>query len=166
MSTPPLYRLALSGFQQANSRLAGLLTNAPNRDAALIAAMEAAYWANALDLRLREDDAAYLALTGDGPGLMRGLRFIRNRAAHQLPMVVEVTGGLRAPIKFPLTVHPIRIRWVDASVLPPAEERHRNAGAEACYVARFQGRPVDEVLTEVAHWFDQEQARTGSLLST
>ncbi|WP_411097173.1 hypothetical protein [Streptomyces sp. 020-2-3H-GM] len=166
MSTPPLYRLALTAFQDARARLDENLADVLDPGRALVSAMEAAYWANALDLRLREDDPSYNRLNGDGPDLMRAIRFVRNRAAHHLPLVVELTGGIRAPLVFPLTVEPIVIRWVSAASLPlPTEERHKNLKGEALYVKRMEGREVRGVLTDVGRWLSTEQSRPGSLLN-
>ncbi|MFI9059802.1 hypothetical protein ACIGXQ_35590 [Streptomyces anulatus] len=166
MSTPPLYRLALTAFQDARERLDENLASVSHSGKALVSTMEAAYWANALDLRLRDDDPSYNRLNGDGPELMRALRFVRNRAAHQLPLVVEPTGGIRAPLTFPLTVSPIVIRWVSAASLPlPVEERHRNLKGEALYVKCIEGREVRDVLKDVGGWLSTEQSRPGSLLN-
>lgn len=87
------------------------------------------------NLRLRDDDSSYNWLNGEGPELTRALLFVRNRAAHQLPLVVEPTGGIRAPLTFPLTVSPVVIRWVSAASLPPADERCKSPG----------GGPIHEV---------------------
>ncbi|ARI54584.1 hypothetical protein A6E92_22235 [Streptomyces sp. S8] len=166
MSTPPLYRLALNAFQDARERLDESLDPVIDSGRALVSTMEAAYWANVLDLRLGEDDPSYKQLNGDGPELMRALRFVRNRAAHQLPLVVEATGGIRAPLVFPLTVEPVVIRWVSASSLPlPAEERHWNLKGEALYVRLIEGREVRDVLKDVCRWLTTEQSRPGSLLN-
>ncbi|MFJ1788370.1 hypothetical protein ACIOML_29200 [Streptomyces anulatus] len=165
MSTPPLYRLALTAFQDARERLDESLASVSHSGKALVSTMEAAYWANALDLRLRDDDPSYNRLNGDGPDLMRALRFVRNRAAHQLPLVVEPTGGIRAPLTFPLTVSPIVIRWVSAASLPPADERHRSPKGEALYVKWIEGREVREVLEDVWRWLSTEHSRPGSLLN-
>ncbi|WP_097934706.1 MULTISPECIES: hypothetical protein [unclassified Streptomyces] len=166
MSTPPLYRLALTAFQDARARLDENLAGVRHPGKALVSAMEAAYWANALDLRLRDDDPSYKRLNGDGPDLMRAIRFVRNRAAHHLPLVVELTGGIRAPLVFPLTVEPVVIRWVSAVSLPlPGEERHKNLKGEALYVKRMEGREVGDVLKDVGRWLSTEQSRPGSLLS-
>lgn len=165
MSTPPLYRLALTAFQDARERLDESLASVSHSGKALVSTMEAAYWANALDLRLRNDDPSYNRLNGDGPDLMRALRFVRNRAAHQLPLVVEPTGGIRAPLTFPLTVAPIVIRWVCAASLPPADERHKSPKGEALYAKWIEGREVRVVLEDVGRWLSTEQSRPGSLLS-
>lgn len=164
MSTPPLYQLALSGFAEARQRLSeGRATQ--HVTSVLVTAMEAAFWANALDGRLWKDDLTYKSLTGAGPELMAGLRYVRNRAAHQLPMSVEATGGLRAPLTPPLTIHPVIIRWTAAASLPPEDPGHRDSRGAAAYEARLAGHPVDDVLAEVAEWFASEQGRPGSLLS-
>ncbi|MBK6040814.1 hypothetical protein [Streptomyces sp. MBT55] len=165
MSTPPLYRLALTAFQDARGRLDENLASDSNAGKALVSTMEAAYWANALDLRLRADDPSYLRLAGDGPELMRGLRFVRNRAAHQLPLVVERTGGIRFPVRFPVTLKPIVICWVDAGALPPADRGHEDRKGEACYVKWIEGRGVRDVLEDVGRWLATEQSRPGSLLN-
>ncbi|QRV32515.1 hypothetical protein I6J39_34795 (plasmid) [Streptomyces californicus] len=165
MSTPPLYRLALAAFQDAQARLHENLADILGPGRALVSAMEAAYWANSLDLRLRHDDPSYKGLNGDGPDLIRALRFVRNRAAHQLPLVVETTGGIRAPLVFPLTVEPLVIRWVSAASPPSADERHKGPKGEALYVKRMEGREVRGVLKDVGHWLSTEQSRPGSLLS-
>ncbi|MBD3544472.1 hypothetical protein [Streptomyces sp. JV180] len=165
MSTPPLYRLALTAFQDARARLDESLDPVIDSGRALVSAMEAAFWANALDLRLRDDDPSYKGLNGDGPDLIRALRFVRNRAAHQLPLVVETTGGIRAPLAFPLTVEPLVIRWVSAASLPPADERYEDPKGEALYVKRMEGREVSGVLKDVGRWLSTEQSRPGSLLN-
>ncbi|MDW4913741.1 hypothetical protein [Streptomyces californicus] len=165
MSTPPLYRLALTAFQDARARLDENLADVLDPGKALISTMEAAYWANALDLRLRRDDPSYLQLTGDGPELMRALRFVRNRAAHQLPLVVEETGGLRLPFTLPATILPVLICWVDTESLPPADRGHEDPKGEACYVKWFEGCEVSGVLKDVGRWLSTEQSRPGSLLN-
>ncbi|MEU0977984.1 hypothetical protein [Streptomyces griseus] len=165
MSTPPLYRLALTAFQDARARLDENLAGVGDPGKALVSTMEAAYWANALDLRLRADDPSYLRLSGDGPELMRGLRFVRNRAAHQLPLVVEKTGGLRLPFMLPATILPVVICWVVAGALPPADRGHEDPKGEACYVKWIEGRGVRDVLEDVGRWLSTEQSRPGSLLS-
>ncbi|MGW6287822.1 hypothetical protein [Streptomyces sp. NPDC055107] len=165
MSTPPLYRLALTAFHDAQKRLDENLDAVVDSGRALVSAMEAAYWVNALDLRLRKDDPSYKRLNGHGPDLIRALRFVRNRAAHQMPLVVEPTGGIRAPLTFPLTVEPVVIRWASAASLPPADERHEDPKGEALYVKRMEGREVRDVLKGVDRWLTTEQSRPGSLLS-
>ncbi|MEV7054124.1 hypothetical protein AB0N95_01465 [Streptomyces microflavus] len=165
MSTPPLYHLALSAFHAAKIRLGEGLGIFHEAGAAMVSTMEAAYWANALDLRLRADDPSYMQLTGDGPELMRALRFVRNRAAHQLPLVVETTGGLRAPITSPIIVMPIVVCWVEADSLPAADRGHEDPKGTACYVKWIQGRSVQGVMQDVGQWFESERSRPGSLLS-
>ncbi|WP_392668624.1 hypothetical protein [Streptomyces sp. LN785] len=159
MPTPPLYHLALSAFHDAKSRLHQGLADHHDPGLALISAMEAAYWANALDLRMRADDPSYLQLAGDGPELMRALRFVRNRAAHQLPLVVQATGGIQLPLTLPFTLLPVVIRWVDAASLPPADRGHQDKKGEACYVARIQGEAVQDVVEDVGRWFEAERGR-------
>ncbi|WP_432004566.1 hypothetical protein [Streptomyces parvus] len=165
MSTPPLYRLALTAFKDARERLDENLASVSHSAKALVSTMEAAYWVNALDLRLRKDDPSYNRLNGAGPELMWALRFVRNRAAHQLPLVVEATGGIRAPLTFPLSVSPIVIRWVSAATLPPADEGHESPKGEALYVKWIEGRSVLDVLEDVDRWLITEQSRPGSLLN-
>ncbi|MFD3972950.1 hypothetical protein [Streptomyces cyaneofuscatus] len=165
MSTLPLYHLALTAFQDAQARLQENLASVRDPGMAMVSAMEAAYWANALDLRLRADDQSYRQLTGDGPELMRALRFVRNRAAHQLPLVVQQSGGIQLPFTLPATLLPVVICWVSASALPPADRGHEDRKGEACYAKWIEGQAVWVVVEEVRRWLATEQTRPGSLLA-
>ncbi|MFJ4845984.1 hypothetical protein [Streptomyces sp. NPDC088733] len=166
MSLPtPMYEVALAGFEQARARLVEQIRVNPNVREVLIPAMEAAYWANALDLKLRDDDLSYRGLNGPGPELMLGLRYVRNRAAHQLPMVVRTAGGFSFPVTFPAAFGPITVHWRPLAELPPADANHQSPRGEAAYVARFENRIVPETLEEVAQWFAGERSRRGSFLN-
>ncbi|EDY44609.1 hypothetical protein [Streptomyces sp. SPB074] len=166
MMTPPLYRLALHGFEQARGRLVRGLAETPSASTALVSASEAAYWAVALDDRLREDDASYKSLNGHGPALLQAVKWVRNRSAHQIPMTVEESGGVRFPITFPLTVQPVAVRWAPEASLPPEDPGHPSRRGRQAYRSLLEGRPVVDSFAAVAEWFATEAARPGTLLGS
>ncbi|MFE1127742.1 MULTISPECIES: hypothetical protein [unclassified Streptomyces] len=165
MTTPPLYRLALHGFEQARARLIRGLAETPSASTALVSASEAAYWAVALHERLRSDDASYKSLNGRGPDLLDAVKWVRNRSAHQIPMTVETTGGIRFPIVFPLTVQPVVVRWATESSLPPEDPKYRSPRGRQGYRDILEGRPVVDSFARVAEWFAVEAARPGTLIA-
>lgn len=166
MSIPtPMYWLALDGFRQAKGRFDELIRIGSSAYGVVLPAMEAVYWANALDDRLKRDDPTYQSLAGSGPELMLGLRCVRNRGTHQLPMTVRKLGGMGIPMTLPAALGPVTMHWLQLAELPPPDPKFVNLKADAAYQRRFAGQIVANTLLEVAQWFGEEQQRTGSRIA-
>ncbi|MFD9538085.1 hypothetical protein [Streptomyces sp. NPDC060010] len=167
MTTPApsgLLRLAFDGFYQARDRLTVCLRTSTSAWAATIPATEAVYWGRALDEQLMDADSAYTTARGCPEGdVMRGLKWIRNRAAHALPLTVRKSGGLSLPPRVPLTIEPVTVLWLQADQLPPEPPDRIDRKGRAAYNRTFADRPVTEPLEEIAQWFANERSRAGSL---
>lgn len=138
------YQVALSGFQDARTRLAQAAILGTGR--AIITGLEALYWASVLDVRLRADDSGYTILAGPQADLMLGLQWAQNRVAHQIPMT---------------TVDSV-IRWEAHNELLPEHSGHINSNGQAAYRDQIEMESVPGVFDQVARWFATEQQRPDS----
>lgn len=130
-----------------------------------IPAIEAVYWGRSLDEQLMEADTTYTTARGCSEGdVMRGLKWIRNRAAHALPLTVRKSGGLSLPIRTPLTIEPVTVCWLHSDQLPPEHPDHVDPKGRAAYNQTFADRAVTEPLEDIAQWFASEAGRPSSLL--
>ncbi|WP_371591659.1 hypothetical protein [Streptomyces virginiae] len=168
MTTPPstgLLRLAFDGFHQARARLSDCLSaHGASAHAVSIPAAETIYWACVLDEQLTSD-GGYKSIRGRAKGdVIRGTRWIRNRATHALPLTVQRTGGLSLPIQLPITIEPVVVRWLRPDRLPPEPPNHVDATGRTAYDKTFADRPVSDPVEDIAQWFATEHGRPGSRL--
>ncbi|MEU4729577.1 hypothetical protein [Streptomyces sp. NPDC023588] len=168
MTTPAasgLFRLAFDGFSQARGRLTECLSTSTSAWAVSIPAIEAVYWGRSLDEQLIDADAAYTTVRGRSEAdVMRGLKWIRNRASHSLPLTVRKAGGLGFPLRMPLTIEPVTVLWLHGDQLPPEPPQHIDPKGRAAYNKTFADRPVTDPLDGITRWFANERSRPGSLL--
>ncbi|MFD3757980.1 hypothetical protein [Streptomyces sp. NPDC058622] len=164
-SSTGLLRLAFDGFHQARARLGECLSaHGASAHAVAIPAAETIYWASVLDEQLISD-GGYKSVRGRAKGdVIRGARWIRNRATHALPLTVQRTGGLSLPIRVPITIEPIVVRWLRADRLPPEPPEYVDAAGRTAYGKTFADRPVTDPVEDIAQWFANEHGRTGSRL--
>ncbi|MYV74555.1 hypothetical protein GT352_11495 [Streptomyces sp. SID1046] len=160
-----LLRLAFDGFDQARARLGECLSaHGASADAVAIPATETIYWACVLDEQLTSD-GGYKTVRGKAKGdVMRGARWVRNRATHALPLTVERTGGLSLPIQVPITIEPVVVRWLRADRLPPEPPKYVDAAGRTAYDKTFAERPASDPVEDIAQWFANEHGRPGSRL--
>ncbi|MBZ9593495.1 hypothetical protein K7B06_00025 [Streptomyces erythrochromogenes] len=168
LTMPPstgLLRLAFDGFHQARARLGECLSaHGTGADTVAIPAAETIYWTCVLDEQLTSD-GGYKTVRGKAKGeVMRGARWIRNRATHALPLTVQRTGGLSLPIRSPITIEPVVVRWLRADRLPPELPDYVDAGGRAAYDKTFADLPVNDPVEDIAQWFANEHGRHGSHL--
>ncbi|KOG73649.1 hypothetical protein ADK77_08270 [Streptomyces antibioticus] len=153
--------VALHAFHLARQRyLRGLRAGLPEEQL-VIAAMEVTYWACALDEQLKNRDAWYRGCREYGRAVMQGVRYARNQATHQLPMLVQRRAGFQAPIVAPFRAD--EIVWTPLDQLPPPD-RTPSREQRDNYHRHLSGRPVRHTIDAVAAWFAAEQNRSGSLI--
>ncbi|MGP3691138.1 hypothetical protein ACTVZO_41825 [Streptomyces sp. IBSNAI002] len=160
-----LLRLAFDGFHQARARLGEYLSaHDTGAHAVAIPAAETIYWACVLDEQLTSN-GGYKTVRGRAIGdVMRGARWVRNRATHALPLTVERTGGLSLPLQVPITIEPVVVRWLRADRLPPEPPEYVDAAGRTAYDKTFADRPVNDPVEDLAQWFANEHGRRGSRL--
>lgn len=158
---PDMLQVALQGFHAARTRYYIQLDAGHAQEQMIIPTVEVIYWACVLDEQLEDRDAEYKASTAYGRRIMLGTRFARNRATHQLPMLIERVAGLTAPIRAPLRAE--EMTWLPVDKIPPgrpAPAQERN------YVQYLASKPVRHTLDDIAAWFASEQNRSGSLIDS
>ncbi|WP_143204896.1 hypothetical protein [Streptomyces sp. CB02009] len=156
---PEMLRVALHGFHSARVRYYNQLDAGHPEEHLIIPAVEVIYWGCVLDEQLEARDIVYKDCQEYGRQVMLGTRFARNRATHQLPMLVERISGFTAPIRAPLRAE--ETVWLPVDRLPGGRPARRQ---EACYKQYLAGRPVRTTLDDIASWFAAEENRVGSPL--
>jgi hypothetical protein len=154
-----MLQVALSGFHAARVRYLKMLDEEQPEEHLIIPAVEATYWACILDERLEKEDPVYGASQEFGREIVLGTRFARNRATHQLPMLIRKVPGSTFPIRFPLRME--EMVWMPIDQLPegypaPKQKRH--------YEAHLAAKPVRHTIDQIADWFASEQNRSESLI--
>src|SRR5579875_3623481 len=125
------------------------------------ASVEAMMWVVAMDDHLRADPAYVSRRDGDvGGRIVRGLRWARNAAVHQLVSVhVTPPQGMTFPMTFPLT-------FERAATWRPRTEisgvHRRQPDNEAAYDSAIAGQPVQQTLRDAAHFLMLTAARMHS----
>jgi hypothetical protein len=155
-----MLQVALHGFHAARARYYDQLAAGHPEEHMIIPAMELTYWACVLDEQLEARDPVYQASAVYGRKIMSGTRFARNRANHQLPMLIERVPGFVPPIRFPLRTE--EMVWLPFERLPsgqPAPSQERE------YKEHLAGKPVRHTIDHIAAWFASEQNRDGSPLA-
>ncbi|MDX3374185.1 hypothetical protein PV390_07160 [Streptomyces sp. ME02-6991-2A] len=158
---PSMLQVALSGFHAARVRYFNMLDEGHPEEHLIIPAVEATYWACVLDERLEKEDSVYESSQEYGRGIMLGTRFARNRATHQLPMLIRKIPGIIAPIRAPIRVE--EMVWMPVKDLPEGRPAPRQ---QTHYEAHLASKPVRHTIDQIADWFASEQNRPGSLMPT
>ncbi len=151
--------VALHGFHSARARYYNQLDEGHPEEHLIIPAIEVIYWSCVLDEQLEVRDAEYKGSQEYGRKIMLGTRFARNRATHQLPMLIEKISGFTAPVRAPLRVE--EMVWLPVARLPEGRSAPHQ---EAQYTQYLAGKPVRSTLDDIASWFAAEQNRPASLL--
>lgn len=154
-----MLQVALQGFHAARVRYYGQLADGHPEEQMVIPAVEVIYWACVLDEQLESRDPAYRASTEYGRRVMLGTRFARNRATHQLPMLIKKISGAMFPIRFPMRFE--EMVWLPVASLPSGRPARRQ---EQEYTQHLAGKPVRHTIDQIADWFAAEQNRANSLL--
>lgn len=157
---PDMLQVALQGFHTSRIRYSHQLSEGHPEGQLIIPTVEVIYWACVLDEQLELKDAQYGDSPEYGRAVLLGTRFARNRATHQLPMLIKKRSGLSVPISMPLRLE--EMIWLPVDDLPPGRPAPRQ---ERNYVQHLAGTPVRHTLDQIAAWFAAEQNRHGSLLS-
>ncbi|MEE1818316.1 hypothetical protein PUR59_25275 [Streptomyces sp. SP18ES09] len=156
---PEMLRVALHGFHSARVRYYTQLDQGHPEEHLIIPAIEVIYWGCVLDEQLEARDVVYKDCQDYGRKIMLGTRFARNRATHQLPMLIEKVSGIAAPLRPPLRGE--EMVWLPVDRLPEGWPAPRQ---EAQYTKYLAGRPVRNTLDDIAAWFAAEQNRSASPL--
>ncbi|MET8098115.1 hypothetical protein ABZV29_16795 [Streptomyces sp. NPDC005236] len=151
--------IALHGFHLARQRYLTQLDGGEPEEVLVISAMEVIYWSCTLDEQLEHRDTWYRGTQEYGRSILKGTRYARNRATHQLPMLLESNSGIQAPLRAPLRVE--EIVWLPIAQLPQPD-RPPGRGQAENYELHLAGKPVRHTLDAIAAWFAAEQNRPGS----
>ncbi|WP_158718526.1 MULTISPECIES: hypothetical protein [unclassified Streptomyces] len=156
---PDMLQVALQGFHASRIRYASQLGEGHPEEQMIIPTIEVIYWACVLDEQLELNDAPYGASPDFGREVLLGTRFARNRATHQLPMLIKKRSGLSVPVTVPVRLE--EMVWLPVEDLPPGRPAPRQ---QRHYVQHLAGTPVRHTIDQIASWFAAEQNRQGSLL--
>jgi hypothetical protein len=151
--------IALHGFHSARVRYYDQLTEGHPEEHLIIPAVEITYWSCVLDEQLEAADLSYKDSAEYGRKIMLGTRLARNRATHQLPMLIKKVPGVTPPVRFPLRME--EMVWLPFEALPSGRPAPRQ---EREYREHLAGKPVRHTVDAIAAWFASEQNRPGSLL--
>lgn len=144
----PLFRIWLA--RQAMFSAFARWENAEVQTASYAALAETLLWMMALDDRYRKDfDDVYVSLREQGgfTELLSGLRWARNRAGHQIDLLVtpEFKGDETWYDAFRSTTR-TALRFRSAEDFGPAEPRYENPKGRAAYCRLVQGRRAAAVV--------------------
>jgi hypothetical protein len=153
--------VALRGFHTARQRYRDHLHSSasPSEEALVISTVEVIYWACTLDEQLEHRDTWYGQSSDYGRSVLRGVRYARNRATHQLPMLLERRAGFQAPVEAP--IRSFEFVWLPIDRLPEPGRPPGN-GQRENYELHLAGKPVRNTINSIADWFAAEQNRVGS----
>ncbi|MFF3587393.1 hypothetical protein ACFYYI_09545 [Streptomyces sp. NPDC002387] len=154
--------IALHGFHLARQRYLNELAAGQPEEQLVIAAMEVIYWSCTLDEQLKDRNAWYRDTQEYGRSVMKGVRYARNQATHQLPVLIERRAGFQAPIVAPFRAE--EIVWLPDDQLPEPGQKP-GKGQRENYQLHLAGKPVRNTLNDIAAWFAAEQNRAGSLIA-
>ncbi|NKE59707.1 hypothetical protein FXN61_24005 [Lentzea sp. PSKA42] len=148
---------ALAGFRAARSRHEEARA-ARDLGSSYTSAVEATMWVIAINDQLEKlyGQSYKGARDQDTYGLVtRGVRWVRNRHAHQLPVTVDEDpttffGGTKGIISLNAG-----IRWREVSELPPPDPRFPDPDGETAYRAHMEGRGTHKALAMCDLWFSE-----------
>ncbi|MFF4009756.1 hypothetical protein [Streptomyces sp. NPDC001717] len=154
---PDMLQIALQGFHTARVRYYKQLDGGHPEEQLIVPTIEVIYWACVLDEQLEKRDPTYTQSMDYGREVMQGARFSRNRATHELLMLIKRTAGLQVPVRVPLRLE--EIVWL--SVDPPQGEERTQRWY---YVRHLADKPVRHTIDTIAAWFAEVQNRPHSPL--
>lgn len=159
-------RLALAGFRAAKARHEHARDHR-DLDSSYVSAFEATMWIVAINDQLRSLYSRSYESARDNNTygmVMRGVLWVRNRHAHQLPVTVDedpttVFDGSKGIISLSAG-----IRWRKVAELPPPDPRFQDPTGEADYRTHLEGRSTNSVLTSCDLWFAELESCPTCLL--
>jgi hypothetical protein len=159
-------RLALVGFRDAKSRHHEART-VRDVDHAYTSVVEAAMWVIAINDQLTTlYSQSYESARNRDPygAVIQGVRWARNRHAHQLPVTVDEDqtpffGGGKGI--FSLSVG---MRWRKVSELPPPNPKHPDETGERMYRTHLEGQNTGKTLDRCDRWFSELESSPTCLL--
>ncbi|MFS8096785.1 hypothetical protein LFM09_06545 [Lentzea alba] len=159
-------RLALAGFRAAKIRH-DQARDHRDLENSYTSAVEATMWVVAINDQLRKfySHSYENARDNNTYGMvMRGVLWVRNRHAHQLPVTVDEDpttffGGTKGIISLSAGM-----RWRKVAELPPPDRRFLDPTGEANYQTHLEGRSTNDVLNSCDLWFSELESCPTCLL--
>jgi hypothetical protein len=123
-------------------------------EVALKNAGQALFWGcSVLDLHKRHGKYDAFLQNDSARDIVSGIRFARNRVAHNFFQLLKITDGAAFPITLPTKFQ--EIRWKSINELPLADprfEKQERKGAE-CFERSMENRPVRFALRDLVDYF-------------
>jgi hypothetical protein len=159
-------KLALVGFRSAKTRHDGARA-IRDLDSSYTSMFEATMWVTAINDQLETfyGQSYGTARDQDRYGVViLGVRWARNRHAHQLPITLDVDqtpffGGGKGIISLS-----VGMRWRKVSELPAPDPRHPDQKGENKYRAHLEGRNTGKTLAACDLWFAELEKSPSCLL--
>jgi hypothetical protein len=82
---------------------------------------------------------------------MRGVRYLRNRLAHQFVDVLDTRGGAALPMRLPAPLH--EFIWLPVTELPPADVYRGQSDLRDVYAAELASQPVRFTFDRLTSFF-------------
>src|SRR5262249_21383556 len=82
--------------------------------------------------------------------LLRGIRWARNRVAHQFNELLYIAGGATMPLEIPPVF--FEYKWKPSTLIPPPDKTRHNTG-KADYDALLAGGPARFAVRKLGAFF-------------
>ncbi len=166
-----MLQAALKGFTGARDRFNEMSATSTGAEEIFIPLSEALWWTVTVDdgfESLAANSYGYRPNVGDyrtardsdpDGGVLRALRYARNRCGHQRALVATVRLPT-IPMTIPAFLGPV-FCWRPSADLPPPDPQFNNETLRREYDRLLAGQPAAAALGSTERWFQQERVRAG-----
>ena len=120
---------------------------------ALKRAVQIILWASILHEIVQKDKSLFATLNAEEKEYLSGLRWVRNRALHQIPYLLKIEPGAQMPIELPSPF--FEFIWRSPHEILPPDDKHSKAQKEheRSYKALYENTPVRFTMKNIYNIF-------------